>query len=212
MASQQAVSAHDGARTSAQAGRHVLLPVASSGALKRTAGAWNVCSGGRQTCLSLRKSRCPDVWKNVTFFVYLPRDKPPELVTIEAGARLFSKATGKSVSPVTGAQIMARVLDKFTFPAFGGGAKESHPWQEWSDGKIRELKVGTDFECKLQTICQQARNYGKKNGLKVRRLRHQPLTVHLGRPKGSKPVAARELTASCGGLFLRPHLTAGVRP
>jgi cytosine/adenosine deaminase-related metal-dependent hydrolase len=35
---------------------------------------------------------------------------------------------------------MARVLDKFTFPTFGGGAKETHPWQEWQDGKIREVR------------------------------------------------------------------------
>jgi hypothetical protein len=63
---------------------------------------------------------------------------------------------------------MARVLDKFTFPVFGGGAKESRPWQEWQDGKIRELKHGTDFTCKVQTIAMQARSKAKKANLKVR--------------------------------------------
>ena len=80
---------------------------------------------------------------------------------------------------------MARVLDKFDFPTFGGGAKESHPWATWADGKIRQLKHGDDFNCKLQTICQQARNYGKKNGLKVR----------INAPKGGDVVTLQFLKA-----------------
>jgi hypothetical protein len=54
------------------------------------------------------------------------------------------------------------ILSNFDFG--GGVGKQSYPWAEWLDGQIRQLKAGTDFQCKPETLVTLARNAAKKAG------------------------------------------------
>lgn len=62
---------------------------------------------------------------------------------------------------------MSRVLEQFEFGTTGA-SKGRYPWAEWTDGKIRELKHGEDFQCKPSTMATMVRGYAKKNGLTAR--------------------------------------------
>lgn len=77
-----------------------------------------------------------------------------------------------------------KVLDQFSFGTFGGQTKQKHPWADWADGKIREFEQGKDFTSKPDSFATQARDYAKKNKLRVR----------INLPKGSTVVTLQFLT------------------
>jgi hypothetical protein len=62
-----------------------------------------------------------------------------------------------------------QVLENFEFGSFGRGKRgPTYPWADWADGKIREFEQGKDFTSKPDSFASQARDWAKKNGMKVR--------------------------------------------
>jgi hypothetical protein len=77
------------------------------------------------------------------------------------------------------------VLENFEFGSFGRGKRApTHPWAEWADGKIRQFEQGKDFTSKPDSFATQARDWAKKNGMKVQ----------ISLPKGGNTVTLRFYT------------------
>jgi hypothetical protein len=61
---------------------------------------------------------------------------------------------------------MAKVLD--SFPDAAKHSRENYPWDEWLDGKIRELRAGEDFWIKRQSFRARAMQKAYDRGGTVR--------------------------------------------
>lgn len=48
---------------------------------------------------------------------------------------------------------------------------QRYNWTEWADGRPRVLERGKDFSCTATSFQSIARQYAKRNGLKVRTAR-----------------------------------------
>ena len=59
---------------------------------------------------------------------------------------------------------MSKVLEEFSFKF---SSKSKYPWDEWSDGRIYEIKKGIDFNCSVtgmqSQIRMRARSTSKEN-------------------------------------------------
>lgn len=45
---------------------------------------------------------------------------------------------------------------------------QRYNWEDWADGRARVFVRGEDFSCEVQSFQSIARQYAKRNGLKVR--------------------------------------------
>lgn len=57
------------------------------------------------------------------------------------------------------------ILDKFGHHM---GRKPIYPWDEWTDGKIRELVQGIDFESEITSFRVLIHRTARKRGLKAK--------------------------------------------
>jgi len=72
---------------------------------------------------------------------------------------------------------MAKILKDFKPPKRKAGRRPLYPWAKWLDGKTRRLVKGTDFNCELATMDDNARKAADVRGLKV----------HVWREPDNKP-------------------------
>lgn len=61
---------------------------------------------------------------------------------------------------------MAKILSEFDFPQ--KGRKQMYPWGSWTDGKIRRIIQGKDFQCSTESMVVQVYNKARAEGKKVR--------------------------------------------
>lgn len=63
---------------------------------------------------------------------------------------------------------MAKELSEF--PTTRGRRKgdSKYPWDEWFDGKIRQLDVGEDFDAKIESFRSTISGAAKDRGIRVR--------------------------------------------
>ena len=61
---------------------------------------------------------------------------------------------------------MAKILDVFPDIAQRRTRKGKHPWDEWFDGKPRELTRGVDFKTKPRSFIGAAYSHAKRHGRK----------------------------------------------
>lgn len=61
---------------------------------------------------------------------------------------------------------MAEILESYDFGALKNTAH--YPWAEWSDGKIRRLKRGTDFQSTVVVFQSLIHAQAKRHGFRAR--------------------------------------------
>ena len=59
------------------------------------------------------------------------------------------------------------------------GPKLTHPWPEWTDGRIWTLARGKQFTCTPLSLLQAGRAWAKRHGLRLRAFRVDDRTVKL---------------------------------
>ncbi len=62
---------------------------------------------------------------------------------------------------------MAKVLKSHDWNR-GRNRKTKYPWAEWSDGQIRFITKGKDYDCKTSSIQLAARSYARSQQMKAR--------------------------------------------
>lgn len=62
---------------------------------------------------------------------------------------------------------MAEVITEWPSIMRNSTRKSRYPWNEWTDGQIRKVVAGEDFESTLKTFVQGLYAYAKRNGYKV---------------------------------------------
>lgn len=63
---------------------------------------------------------------------------------------------------------MAKILKEMPKKAGGAGRKAIYPYDEWLDGKIRQLEPGIDYTAKPQSLVALIRQTAEARGLKLR--------------------------------------------
>lgn len=63
---------------------------------------------------------------------------------------------------------MAKILEEMPKKQGGTGRKAIYPYDEWLDGKIRQLESEVDFKCKPQSVLTSIRTEAENRGLRLR--------------------------------------------
>lgn len=62
---------------------------------------------------------------------------------------------------------MAEVINEWPDIMRNVTRKSRYPWSEWTDGQIRRVVAGEDFDSTLKTFVQGLYAYAKRHGYKV---------------------------------------------
>lgn len=62
---------------------------------------------------------------------------------------------------------MSRVLKDYKPPVKGPGRPDKYPYDDWFDGKIREVVSGKDYDCKSTTIYWCLKRAARVRGLSI---------------------------------------------
>ena len=60
-----------------------------------------------------------------------------------------------------------KVLEFFDGTPKGDHGNSKYPWNQWGDGNIWEITLGTDFDCKVVSMRGVLYSYAKRAGLKL---------------------------------------------
>ncbi|CAB4169660.1 hypothetical protein UFOVP1305_22 [uncultured Caudovirales phage] len=60
---------------------------------------------------------------------------------------------------------MSTIAEDFVFERKGRGTK--YPWAEWSDGQVRILTEGVDFDSKVSSLSNSVYVYAKRHGMRA---------------------------------------------
>lgn len=78
---------------------------------------------------------------------------------------------------------MSEILDSFPDKPYtkGRGRPRLYPWDDWTDGQIRELVEGRDFppEVGVKGIQQRCITHARNQGLKVRTQKVNETTIDI---------------------------------
>lgn len=81
---------------------------------------------------------------------------------------------------------MAEHADPTRVEKIKPGARAVYPWPTWTDGKWWRLYEGSDYTTTTQVFQATARNYGRRNGLKLETQLTADGTMIRFTPKESK--------------------------
>lgn len=70
-----------------------------------------------------------------------------------------------------------KVLEFFDGTPKGDHGNAKYPWNQWGDGNIWEITLGTDFDCKTVSMRGVLYSYAKRAGLKL----HAQCLMRLGK-------------------------------
>ena len=91
---------------------------------------------------------------------------------------------------------MAETLETFEFKITTGViSTQRYPWAVWSDGKIRRVQQGVDFQISTRDFARSVTRAAKRRGLRARTYRKGDIVVFQMLPLDA--ARAGDLNASC---------------
>jgi len=83
---------------------------------------------------------------------------------------------------------MAEVLDSYQFRDPSPPSSARYPWDEWTNGRVWELRRGVDFDIELRDMAREFRRAAARRGKQARtaRVATEGLVVVQAIPSGSR--------------------------